>query len=419
MFALRLLGTASAILIILAPNLPAQSYMDKLSKRFNREISVQLYDGLEGKIGVRGEAVIECYRGAKLSEIFYYSTEIEFRYRNNGIEIRDESDVLAYGLAEVRIKPRYGSSFVTFNGRAYRGYIKCKYQDSPKEAVVLNVVDIEDYLRGVLPAEIGDRTPDEYEAIKAQAIAARTYAVWRLTDRGTGGNLSPTVSDQVYNGLDSEKEFLSRGIEETRGVIMTFSSGAGGQERPIAAFYHAVCGGHTASVEKIWPERKPAPYLVGVNDDDFCSWAKSYSWIENYSAASLRELFSKYFGGKGSGNHDIGVIEDVRFSTDHGSGRIEMMEITTDTGIYRETCDKIRWAMMRQSAPGSILPSTKFSAEKLSSEGKFAGLKLTGFGNGHGVGMCQCGAIGRSRAGQSYDAILRHYYGPIKLAKLY
>ena len=205
MSAVRSILSSLVIVLILCANLAAQDYLDRLSKRFKREIPIQLYEGSEGRIGVRGEAVIECYRGLKLVEIFYFSTDIKFRYRNNGIEISDEDDILTYGLAEVRVKPRHGSSLVTFNGRAYRGYIKCKYQNSPEKALILNMVDIEDYLRGVLPAEIGERAPDEYEAVKAQAVAARTYAVWRLTDNEFSGYLSPTVADQVYTGFDTEK----------------------------------------------------------------------------------------------------------------------------------------------------------------------------------------------------------------------
>jgi stage II sporulation protein D len=400
--------------LILSSGLSAEEYLSKLSKRFKHEVPVQLLEGAMGKVGVRGEAVIECFRGIKLSEIFYFSTEVNFRYRDNGIEITDENGTLAYGLAEVNIKPRYGSSFVTFNGRAYRGYIKCKYQDSPGNVLVVNEVDIEDYLRGVLPAEIGDRTPDEYEAVKAQAVAARTYAIWRLTDAENSVRLSPTVADQVYSGLDSEKEFLSRGIEETRGVIMIY------EDRPIAAFYHAVCGGHTAPVEKIWPERKPADYLIGAPDDTFCSWAKTYSWNETYTLERLRDTLTKYFSGKNNGgSRDFANIKDIKFAIDQRSGRVELIEIISDSGIYRETSDRIRWVLTRASSTSTILPSTNFKPEIEISDGKIAGLKISGLGNGHGVGMCQCGAIGRSRAGEKYDSILKHYYGPVKLAKLY
>ncbi len=414
MHAVRVICIFLIIALFLSGGSHAQNPLQKLSQRFKRDVPVQLFDGSEGKIGVRGEAVIECLRGVKLSEIYYFSTEIRFRFRDNGLEISDDNGVLTYGLAEVQVKPRNGSSFVTFNGRAYRGLIRCKYQESPGSALIINVVDLEDYLRGVLPGEIGDRTPDEYEAVKAQAVAARTYAVWRLTEGDVSNGLAPTVADQVYTGFDSEKEFLSRGIEDTRGQILVFDG------RPIAAFYHAVCGGHTAPVEKIWPDRKPAPYLVGADDDKYCSWAKSYSWNETYSLEDLKSTFIKYFSGKnGARAKDFAAIKDLNFALDQKSGRVEMMEVVTGSGIYRETSDRIRWALMRVSVLNAILPSTKFTPEKEIIDGKLESLKITGLGNGHGIGMCQCGAIGRSRAGEKYERILIDYYGPAKLTKLY
>jgi stage II sporulation protein D len=276
------------------------------------------------------------------------------------------------------------------------------------------MVDIEDYLKGVLPAEIGDRSPDEFEAVKAQAVAARTYAIWKLTDNESSGKLVPTVADQVYSGLDSEKELLIDGIEQTSGIIMTYDGG------PIAAYYHAVCGGHTASVEKIWPEKRPRAYLIGVEDENFCSWARTFSWTETYDTEQLERVLRKYFADKSQMELiELSGIKDVEFSIDGESDRVEMMEVTAANTVYRETCDKIRWALERVSSPGAILPSTKFTFEKKFRDGYLASLKLSGLGNGHGVGMCQCGAIGRARAGDQFESILHHYYGPIEFTKLY
>jgi stage II sporulation protein D len=304
-------------------------------------------------------------------------------------------------LTEVRCKPRLGSSFITFNDRAYRGYLKARYDDSPKGIIFINIIDIEDYLKGVLPGEIGDRTKDEYEAVKAQAVAARTYAVWKLTYRASSGKLAPTVADQLYTGIDSEKEFLSNGIDDTQGEIATF------KDLPIAAFYHAVCGGHTASVEKVWPERKPEQYLEGVDDKDYCSWAKSFSWAETFNVPKLRDALVKYFAGKGIDSASFDDIRDINFISDPETGRAASMEVITATGSFKETYDHIRWVLGRPSVPGAILPSTNFRAEKEMENGKISMLKIVGTGNGHGVGMCQCGAIGQSRLGINYSDILK------------
>lgn len=408
------LKSAILILILLSTPVIADDALLNLMHRFNREIPIQLAEAEEMTIGVRGEAALECYRGVKLAEIYYFADDIVIKYHENGLEVADEDGSIALGLAEIRLKPRMETSIIVYNNHGYRGYLKAVYRDSPDQIQLINVIDIEDYLKGVLPGEIGDRTQNEYEAVKAQAIAARTYAVWKMTDNTSSRKLQATIADQLYTGLDSEKDLLTKGIEETEGEILTY------KDRPIATYYHAVCGGHTASVEKIWPEKRPTPYLEGVDDQDFCAWAKSYSWSETYSLDQLREAFTKYFKGKGiARDGDFDHIKDVSFRRNDETGRVDLMTVTTSTGAYKEECDRIRWAIGRVSVPGAILPSTHFNYNIEMASDTLIGLKINGTGNGHGIGMCQCGAIGRSRAGIKFDEILKHYYKHVKISKIY
>ncbi len=407
-----------AIMMVSILALRSNAQQDPISeklKNFNREIPIELFEGQEATLGVRnGEAVLECYRGVKLSEIFYFNTTVILDFRENGIEIDDEDGPLAIGLTEVRCKPRQDLALLTFGDHSFRGYFKAQYQETPKGIMLINVVDIEDYVKGVLPGEIGDRTPEEYEAVKAQAVAARTYAVWKLTDNETSKRLAPTIADQLYTGADTEKDLLSKGVDDTQGEIITFKN------RPISAYYHAVCGGHTAPIEKVWPEKHPSPYLVGVDDRDYCAWAKSYSWTEEFSLSKLQETLDKYFTDKGKCQPGaFGPIRDIEFTRDKETGRMEFMKVSTLTGTYKETDDHIRWALVRPSSPGAILPSTKFRVEKVMDGNKLNGLRIFGTGNGHGVGMCQCGAIGQSRLGNKYQDILKYYYKHIKIVKVY
>lgn len=401
------------IVLVAAPAL-AGSKIARQKPEFDRQIAVQLALGAEVRIGVRGDAVIECYRGVKLSEIYYFSSEISLLYLPNGIELNDENGAITIGLTEIVCRPRYASSIMEYNGKGFRGYIKATFQDSPEGINIVNIVDIEDYLKGVLPGEIGDRTPEEYEAVKAQAVAARTYAVWKLTDRETSGRLVPTVADQLYTGVDTEKEFLSRGVDETLGQVITYKG------KPIAAYYHAVCGGHTAPIEKVWPEKKPTHYLAGADDDSNCAWARSFSWSETFTLPKLKEALEKYFLGRnGVRAGDFDSIIDINFIADTLIGRIQTMEIKTSTGIFSENDDHIRWVLGRPSNPGAILPSTRFHAIKEIENGRLAGVKIDGTGNGHGAGMCQCGAIGQARAGEKYVKILQHYYKDVEVVKYY
>jgi stage II sporulation protein D len=395
-------------------NIHGEDKPSGLLAHFNREIPLELFTGNLAKIGANGEGVLECYRGVKLSEIYYFSSSVNIINRENGIEIDDEDGLVTLGLAEVRCKPRLPSTVMTYSGNAYRGYIKAIYQDTTLGMQVLNIVDIEDYLKGVLPGEIGHRTDDEYEAVKAQAVASRTYAIWKLTDRETSGKLASTVADQLYTGKDMEMPLLSKAVDETSGEIITFKG------RPIAAYYHAVCGGYTSPIEKTWSDKKPIPYLEGVDDDSNCVWAKSYSWIETFTSDSLKANLKNYFTSKNAADSvNFDKIEDIDFVNDPETGRVDTMKVTTGQGTFFAADDKIRWALGRQSVAGTILPSTRFKAEKEMKDGKLVGLILSGTGNGHGVGMCQCGAIGQARAGQKYDDILKFYYRHTKLEKLY
>jgi stage II sporulation protein D len=95
------------------------------------------------------------------------------------------------------------------------------------------------------------------------------------------------------------------------------------------------------------------------------------------------------------------------------------MVVFTESDIFTVECDQIRWALGRPSKPGAILPSTRFSAEPVINENGFRGLEIKGVGNGHGVGACQCGFIGRARDGQKYDDMLEEYYRGAKLVRIY
>jgi stage II sporulation protein D len=381
---------------------------------FEREIPVQLYEGCRARIEALGSVALECYRGVKLSEVYYFSSNIDLQYRENGIEVSDHNGQLTFGLTEVRCKPRDESTYLAFDGKTYRGYIRGIYKDKPGGIILLNMVDLEDYLMGVLPGEIGERTEEEFEAAKAQAVAARTYAVWKLTDDESSGKLSPTIADQLYLGKDSEIELLSRAIMETAGEIMTYDG------HPIAAYYHAVCGGRTSAIEDVWPEKGEMPYLVGTDDDDYCTWAKTYSWTETFDSLTLRENLTAYFAGRAAEmavNFD--KLVDIEFITDGRSGRVIEMRILTETDVFTVERDQIRWALGRPSSPGAILPSTKFRTVKTRGRDGVSQIVIIGTGNGHGVGACQCGAIGRARAGQKYDEILKTYYKRIKIEKIY
>jgi stage II sporulation protein D len=155
-------------------------------------------------------------------------------------------------------------------GKPYRGEVLV-FASGQGKVTAVNVLDLESYLRGVLPAEIGGGGPEKREAIKAQAVAARSYSLaclGRWTARGF--DLLATVEDQVYAGIDGERADTDVAIRETRGIL-ALSDG-----KPIEAFYSSTCGGTTAAPEEVWG-RPARPYLrihadrPGKEDDCFCA----------------------------------------------------------------------------------------------------------------------------------------------------
>jgi len=145
---------------------------------------------------------------------------------------------------------------VRFGDRRYRG----SFLVSPAAGGVrlVNVVPLETYLRGVVPAEMGPRAFPALEALKAQAVAARTYAVAHLGERSSEGyDICATQACQVYEGVGVEHPLSDRAVAETAGEILVF------QGRPIDAMYHSTCAGHTEDAAAVLPERA-APYLLGV-----------------------------------------------------------------------------------------------------------------------------------------------------------
>ncbi len=385
---------------------------------YSRQVRVILAQTSNPKLSAPGEFIIETWRENQPADIYYSSSSIEVDADRSGFMVRDENGVFARGLSHLYFRPRFPNQVLGYGDKIYKGTIECRIVSLPENSrdkakiAVINVVDMEDYLKGVLPAELGQRAENEFEALKAQAVAARTYAIWRLYSDG-GGHLQPTIEDQVYLGAGAEFPLHNMAVEETEGLVMVHKN------EPIAAYYHAVCGGSTIGREKAWGGKR-MPYLKQVDDSLYCSWAKSYSWAENFELNDLNINLSNYLAEQGRlPAKGFGRLIDIQFHQDVQSRRMSEMVIQTSTGTFKIGSDKIRWALRRKSPPGAILPSTRFDAFASRQGKEILSLTLEGKGNGHGVGMCQCGAIGRARAGQDWEKILKTYYKGIKFRKIY
>jgi stage II sporulation protein D len=302
--------------------------------------------------------------------------------------------------------------------RQYRGAALVR-ASAPGRVTAINQVDMESYLLGVVPHEIGRVGPELLEAAKAQAVAARTYAIRYLGRRETlGFDVFATVQDQVYGGYEGEHEPVSRAVHETAGEVLLYDG------EPIEAFYHSTCAGQTAAIEEVWPE-PPRPYLVSVVDVNPATgeaWdvtSNRFRWTERWSADQLRQIFNETLADSlPPGIRDIGELRDFEILERTHSGRIANMRITTDAGTFHVGRDRIRWIFLTPAGP--ILNSSKFDIRTIRDDrGRIQEIIADGMGWGHGIGMCQVGAMGRARADQDYRTILRSYYPGTELVRLY
>lgn len=313
---------------------------------------------------------------------------------------------LGGGRGPIVIRPESNSPFVVWNGKRYRGELVVTATDSGM--LVVNRVSMDDYLRGVVGPEIGNRTVAEFAAIQAQAVAARTYAYKRLTDT-RNFDLYATVQDQVYGGVDAENRLADSAIITTTDIVVTY----GGQ--PIRTPYSSTCGGTTAAVSEVWYKEPDEPYLRPVSDRIpgtdryYCDPSPRFSWTQSFDATGLRAVMEKYLAAyTNAPKTSVGRITDIRELGKTPSGRVAALEVRTDSGGYTLRANDIRFVL--RDPKGAILNSTNFNFTKEQSGGEISSLSVSGRGYGHGIGMCQWGAIGRARAGQDYRTILETYY---------
>ena len=303
-------------------------------------------------------------------------------------------------------RPITEGAFMIWNGKRYRGELLLSRGDSG--AVVIDRLPMDDYLRGVVPLEIGNRTAAEIAAVEAQAVAARTYAYKHLND-ARAFDMYATVQDQVYGGVDAEKPLSDSAINSTADVVVLYGG------KPINTPYHSTCGGSTASVTEVWYDQPDEPYLRPVSDKIpgttgyYCDPSPRFSWTQSYDAAGLKAVIEKYLANYTKApKSGVGRITDVREDGRTPSGRVAALTVSTDSGSYTLKGNDIRFVM--RDPKGAILNSTLFTLNASTSGGEVSALTLTGRGYGHGIGMCQWGAIGRARAGQDFRTILETYY---------
>ena len=276
------------------------------------------------------------------------------------------------------------------DGHAYRGEVALWPGDTGVS--VVNTLAVEPYLYGVLPKEMSPLWPEE--ALKAQAIASRTYTYHTLLSRKDHArfDLEASTAFQVYGGADAETPETTRPVDLTRGSYLAF------QGLPIIACFHANSGGETESADAVWGAA--LPYLQRVKDS-FSRLTPDACWKGELGVDTMvKRLWEK--------GYRSGGIISIETEEPSPSGRIGRVIINTSRGRLELTGNEFRLAM----GP-TIIKSARFTATRKGKRYLFEGC-----GYGHGVGMSQWGARKMAASGFTFDTILHHYYKNVSLVTI-
>ncbi|BAF59211.1 MAG: SpoIID/LytB domain-containing protein [Pelotomaculum sp.] len=284
--------------------------------------------------------------------------------------------------------------------RRYRGSVELQVEGG--KIIAVNELNIEDYLRGVVPSEVYPDWP--LEALKAQAVAARNYAMQQVeATRGQRFNLECTQYSQVYKGYDAETPATNRAVEETRGVVMLWRGSL------IAAYFHSSSGGYTENSEDVWTSA--LPYIKG-KADPYDKNSPHYNWQVQFTAGQLAARLKE-------AGYPFEKVTDIEELARTASGkRVEKIAVKgTDTSgkslrVEISNADSVRMALGLKSA--------LFTMKKTYDGGKnLKQVDITGSGFGHGLGLSQWGAYGMARQGYNYQDILKYYYTGINIVNNY
>ena len=306
--------------------------------------------------------------------------------------------------------------FAVANGRRYRG--RLNVTRDPAGLTLINRVPVESYLAGVIGGELGPRRPDERQAMLAQAVVSRTFA---LRNRGRwepqGFDAWADIRDQVYTGVAGETPEVWGALRATRGEVLRYDG------EMIYAYFHSTCGFSTAGADEAFKTAQGQPYLRPVSDASggghyYCELSPRFRWREEWDGAKLRAILSRTLPAMmNAGGGGLQRITDVAVTRTTPSGRVGELRIAFEHGDVRVPGPDVRTVLRPQ--PDQLLGSTSFQLAVTKDGGQVSRLVASGVGWGHGVGFCQWGAVGRARAGQDYRKIVTTYFPGTNVERLY
>ena len=253
----------------------------------------------------------------------------------------------------------------------------------PSGLAVVNRIPLETYVAGVVSGEVSPKWP--LEALKAQAVAARTYVLYKQAkSQEQPFDVFASVQDQVYHGHAARHDSVIRAIEETKGQVVTYD------RHPIYAAYSSTAAGPTEDALYVWA--LDLPYLKGV-DCPFDDQAPRYDWQTSFTFEYLEKQLRKE-------GYAVGTVATLTPYTFTPSGRVDRVRLLHSRGEII-----LRGQDLRRIVGYSKIFSTNFSIRSIGET-----VEIVGHGAGHAVGMCQWGMREMAELGYDYQSILRHYY---------
>lgn len=288
------------------------------------------------------------------------------------------------GMEELTVSSPDGA--IRINDLTVGGTIQIRLQRDRLR--VINELDIEEYLGGVVPAEMNANWNSE--ALKVQAIIARTYALYqRQANLDKDYDLTATTADQVYWGKAKEHPAANRAIAETAGWVLTYEG------KLILSAYHSTSAGPTENASTVWG--LDLPYLKGVSCP-FDQNSPYYQWAKALPMEGVQERFNQ-------SGYALGTIVSIAPLDWTSAGRVDRLRILHSDGELI-----LRASDLRKILGYTELPSTRFAIQRMDRE-----LHVEGHGAGHAVGLCQWGAKEMADMGYDYEKILKYYYPGVLL----
>lgn len=366
----------------------------------------------------------------------------------NGYTVTKDSQILLSAIqSDIRFVPSILPLEITDSKKRgqtakYRGDLLI-VKNKPGKFNIVNQLDLDDYLKGVVPNEL----PVSFglEALKAQAVAARNYAVKPRVKYNKTFDLCDTVQCQVYFGQNSENALSDKAVDETKGLVGLYN------DEIILALYSSTAGGYTESYENAFSDpasgifpAAPVPYLKAVpdiegtpplNTEETARWfyttnANSFEqaspyfrWTKTWTAEEMREVLNKTLAKSSSTKNvlpaftdgsDIGELYGIEAVERGESGKVKSIRITGSNGVWTVQKELVIRRIFENL--GKSLPSANFVINTYTDEiGKPNKIEFIGGGYGHGVGMSQYGAGYMGKNGYTFDQILKHYYQGISI----